>query len=82
KPLLMDEPSQGLAPIIVEEPFKTIARLKEENYSILLVKQNARKALEVADRVYLLDTGRIVYSATARKAMEDPGIRKAYLGNS
>ncbi len=80
KLLLMDEPSQGLAPIIVEELFKTIAELRSRGLSILLVEQNARKALEVADRVYVLDTGRIVYQGTAEEAAKDPAIRKAYLG--
>ena len=80
KLVLMDEPSQGLAPKIVEELFKVIARLKDEGYSILLVEQNARKALEVADRVYVLDTGRVVYTAPVEEAKRNPLIRKAYLG--
>ena len=78
--LLMDEPSQGLAPIVVEELFEKIKELKREGYSILLVEQNARKALEVADRVYVLETGQIKYHGSAEEARRDPAIRKAYLG--
>lgn len=78
--LLMDEPSQGLAPIVVEELFEKIKELKREGYSLLLVEQNARKALEVADRVYVLETGQIKYHGSAEEARRDPAIRKAYLG--
>ena len=78
--LLMDEPSMGLAPKIVDEVFKTISKLKAEGSTILLVEQNVKKALEVADRVYLLDTGRIVLHATADEAKKDPRIKKIYLG--
>jgi branched-chain amino acid transport system ATP-binding protein len=78
--LLMDEPSQGLAPVIVDEIFRKIAELKEAGQAILLVEQNVKKALEVADRVYVLDMGRVVYSAPAEQAASDPVIRKIYLG--
>lgn len=78
--LLMDEPSMGLAPKIVDDVFTTILRLKDEGVTILLVEQNARKALEVAERVYLLDTGRVVLHARADEAREDPRVKKIYLG--
>lgn len=78
--LLMDEPSQGLAPVIVDEIFRKTAELKKAGQAILLVEQNVKKALEVADRVYVLDMGKVVYSAPAEKAASDPVIRKIYLG--
>lgn len=78
--LLMDEPSQGLAPVVVDEIFRKIAELKESGQAILLVEQNVKKALEVADRVYVLDTGRIAYAATAEEAASNPIIRRIYLG--
>ncbi len=78
--LLMDEPSMGLAPKIVDEVFQTIGRLSMEGVTILLVEQNARKALEVAGRIYLLDTGRVVLHSSAEEAKRDPRIRKIYLG--
>lgn len=78
--LLMDEPSQGLAPKVVEELFQTIGRLKEEGYSLLLVEQNVVKALEVSERVYVLDQGRVVYEAPASEAVGDPVFQKTYLG--
>ncbi len=80
KLLLMDEPSQGLAPIIVEEVFKTIARLLEEGYSLLLVEQNVAKALEASQRVYVLEQGRVVYQASSQEALGDPVFKEAYLG--
>ncbi len=80
KLLLMDEPSQGLAPIIVEEVFKTIAKLLEEGYSLLLVEQNVAKALEVSQRVYVLEQGRVVYQASSQEALGDPVFKEAYLG--
>lgn len=78
--LLMDEPSQGLAPVIVDEIFRKIAELKNAGQAILLVEQNVKKALEVADRVYVLDMGRVAYTAPAAEAASDPAIRKIYLG--
>jgi len=80
KLLLMDEPSFGLAPIIIENVYETIKRLKSEGITILLVEQNAKKALEVADKCYVLDQGEIVYSADAVTASKDPNIKKLYLG--
>lgn len=78
--MLMDEPSLGLAPKIVDEVFKTISKLRSEGVAILLVEQNVRKALEVAERVYLLETGRLAYHAPAEEARKDERIKQMYLG--
>jgi branched-chain amino acid transport system ATP-binding protein len=78
--LLMDEPSLGLAPLIVARIFEVIARLKSEGVTILLVEQNARKALEVADRAYVLETGLISLSGAARELAKNPEVERAYLG--
>jgi branched-chain amino acid transport system ATP-binding protein len=78
--LLLDEPSLGLAPLIVGRIFSVIARLKSEGVTILLVEQNARKALEVADRAYVLETGLVALSGTARELAANPEIERAYLG--
>ena len=81
KLLLCDEPSLGLAPIIVQEMFRTLARLnQEEGTSILLVEQNANLAMEIAHRAYLLETGAIVASGDAKEMLDNDAIRKAYLG--
>ncbi len=80
KLLLMDEPSFGLAPIIIQDVYKTIELLKSEGLTILLVEQNAKKALEVADKCYVLDQGELVYMADAKTAANDPLIKKLYLG--
>jgi len=78
--LLMDEPSLGLAPLMVGRIFEVISRLKAEGVTILLVEQNARKALEVADRAYVLETGRIIVSGSARELAANPDVERAYLG--
>ena len=78
--LLLDEPSLGLAPLMVNRIFEVIARLKAEGVTILLVEQNARKALEIADRGYVLETGRVVLSGTARELAKNPEVERAYLG--
>jgi branched-chain amino acid transport system ATP-binding protein len=79
--LLCDEPSLGLAPIIVQEMFRILARLnQEEGTSILLVEQNANLAMEIAHRAYLLETGSIVATGDAKEMLDDDAIRKAYLG--
>lgn len=80
KLLLMDEPSQGLAPVVVDEIFKKISELKESGQAILLVEQNVKKALEIADKVYILETGRLVLEATPEEALRNPLVKKAYLG--
>jgi branched-chain amino acid transport system ATP-binding protein len=78
--LLLDEPSMGLAPIIVEEVFSTILKLKEMKTPILLVEQNANMALSVADRGYVLETGRVVLSGKASNIAAMDEIRASYLG--
>jgi branched-chain amino acid transport system ATP-binding protein len=79
--LMLDEPSLGLAPLIVAEVFRLIATLKEQGSTILLVEQNARKALAVADTAYVLEGGRITRSGPAATLRDDPGIVAAYLGH-
>ena len=78
--LLMDEPSMGLSPILVGEIFDIIQRVNEAGTTVLLVEQNARKALSIANRAYVLETGRIVKGGDAKELMHDDDIRKAYLG--
>jgi len=78
--LLMDEPSEGLAPIIVAEVGRTIARLKAEGQSILLVEQNMKLALELADEVVILNTGRVAYTGTAGEARANEGLIAQQLG--
>ena len=80
--LLLDEPSLGLAPLLVREVFATIARLHVEGITILLVEQNARMALQVAQRAYVLETGRVTLAGPAAALAEDAGVRAAYLGRS
>jgi branched-chain amino acid transport system ATP-binding protein len=78
--LLMDEPSLGLAPKIISDIFKLIRKLRSEGVAVLLVEQNAKKAIEVSDRVYLLETGRLVYEASAEEAKNNEKIKEVYLG--
>jgi len=80
--ILMDEVSLGLMPIYVEETFKVIKNLHRQGVTILLVEQNARKALSAADRGYVLETGEIVLSDTSQKLANDPQVKKAYLGGA
>ncbi len=80
--LLLDEPSMGLAPVLVREIFRVIRRLHEIGVTILLVEQNARLALEVAQRAYILETGQVVLSGAAQELRDHPQVRKAYLGGS
>ena len=80
KLLMLDEPSMGLAPILVEQIFEIIASLHKAGTTILLVEQNARMALSVADRGYVLETGKIALSGTGRELAESDDIKKAYLG--
>jgi branched-chain amino acid transport system ATP-binding protein len=80
KLLLLDEPSLGLAPLIVEEIYRKVRQLREQGTTILLVEQNAMGALAVADRGYVMETGRIVLSGAARELMEHDDVRRAYLG--
>ena len=80
KLLMLDEPSMGLAPILVEQIFKIIQTLHEAGTTILLVEQNAQAALSIADRGYVLETGKIVTSGTGTELLASPETKKAYLG--
>ena len=78
--VLMDEPSMGLSPLLVKEIFSIIGTLHENGITILLVEQNAKMALAVADRAYVLETGTITMSGIASALASDDRVRKAYLG--
>lgn len=80
KMILMDEPSMGLSPIFVEEIFSIIRDISASGTTVLLVEQNAKKALSIADRAYVLETGNITLSGDAKKLMNDESVKKAYLG--
>lgn len=80
KIVLLDEPSMGLSPILVNEIFDIIQSLNKAGTTVLLVEQNAKKALSIADRAYVLETGRIVQSGDAQVLLNDESIKKAYLG--
>ena len=78
--ILMDEPSMGLSPLLVKEIFKIIKEVHKAGITVLLVEQNARMALAIADRAYVLETGRISMSGNAADLLNDPKVKKAYLG--
>jgi branched-chain amino acid transport system ATP-binding protein len=78
--LMLDEPSLGLAPFLVDEVLDTVRKLKERGLTILLVEQNVREALEISDRAYVLQTGRITREGPARELLQSDEIRKAFLG--
>ena len=78
--LLLDEPSLGLAPLLVRSIFDTVRAINERGVTVLLVEQNARAALRLATRGYVLETGRVVMSDSARRLLADPVVREAYLG--
>lgn len=80
KLILMDEPSMGLSPIFVEEIFSIIRDISAEGTTVLLVEQNAKKALSIADRAYVLETGNITLTGDAKNLMNDESVKKAYLG--
>jgi branched-chain amino acid transport system ATP-binding protein len=80
--LILDEPSQGLAPLIVGEVFRVVSKMRDEGISVLLVEQNARMTLEIADDAYVLDDGGIVYSGNARELAADEGRVRALTGAS
>ena len=80
KIVLMDEPSMGLSPLFVAEVFKIIEEIRAGGTTVLLVEQNAKKALEIADRAYVLETGKIVLSGDAKELMNNDSVKKAYLG--
>lgn len=78
--LLLDEPSLGLAPLIIQQIFGIIEKLRDEGVTIFLVEQNAHQALKIADRGYVLENGRIVMNGTGNALLNDDSVRKAYLG--
>ena len=78
--LILDEPSLGLAPIVVDEVFRILSNFKQTGVSMLLIEQNLVKALSVADRGYVLETGQIVMKGPSKEILENPDVRKAYLG--
>jgi branched-chain amino acid transport system ATP-binding protein len=80
KLMLMDEPSMGLAPILVERSFAVIKQVHESGVAVLVVEQNANVSLSIADRGYVLSTGRLVLEGKASELLDDEGLRKAYLG--
>jgi len=80
KLMLLDEPSMGLAPILVDQIFAIIGRLKQQGITVLLVEQNAYAALAIADRGYVIETGRISHTGTGRDLLNDARVREAYLG--
>src|SRR5258708_2252277 len=82
KLLILDEPSQGLAPLVVREVFRVIAQMREDGISVLLVEQNARMSLEIADHAYVLDDGNIVYSGPAHELVADEARVRALAGAS
>jgi branched-chain amino acid transport system ATP-binding protein len=80
KLLLLDEPSLGLAPIIVRDIFRALRQIRQQGMTLLLVEQNARMALKLADRGYVMETGRIALAASARELLESPEVQATYLG--
>lgn len=78
--VMMDEPSMGLAPLIVKEIFKIIVRLRQEGNTVLLVEQNAKASLKIADRGYVLETGRVILQGPADELLENREVQRAYLG--
>ena len=82
KLLMMDEPSLGLAPIVVQEIFRIIRRISEAGTTVLLIEQNANMALHVADRAYVIENGQILMEGTGQELLEDEKVREAYLGST
>jgi len=80
KLLMLDEPSMGLAPVVVDKIFEIIELINKEGVTVLLVEQNAKRALRAASRAYVLETGQIVAAQDTASLMQDPAVRKAYLG--
>ena len=80
KLVMMDEPSMGLAPLVIKDIFAVIARLREEGGTVLLVEQNAKAALGIADRGYVLETGRIIMEGEAEELLSNREVQRAYLG--
>ena len=80
KLLLLDEPSMGLAPLIVADIFRIIREIKDAGTTVLLVEQNAKQALKIADYGYVMETGKIIIEGNAKDLLNDPGVVEAYLG--
>ena len=80
KLLLLDEPSMGLAPIFIQEIFNIIQEIQKQGTTVLLIEQNAKMALSIADRGYVLETGKVVLSGTGQELLESEEVKKAYLG--
>jgi branched-chain amino acid transport system ATP-binding protein len=80
KLLMFDEPSLGLAPILVREIFDIIRKIREEGTTVLIVEQNTKQTLSIADRAYVLETGRIILQGTGQALLNDEHVKKAYLG--
>jgi branched-chain amino acid transport system ATP-binding protein len=78
--LMLDEPSQGIMPKLVDEIFDAVQAIRRAGVTVLIVEQRLAESLEIADRAYVLQTGRVVLSGTAAQVRDDPGIRRAYLG--
>ncbi len=78
--IMMDEPSTGLAPLVVQEIFRVIVRLREEGKTVLLVEQNAKAALAIADRGYVLETGKVILQGSAQDLLANRDVQRAYLG--
>jgi branched-chain amino acid transport system ATP-binding protein len=82
KVLLLDEPSMGLAPLVVEQILEVIHAVAESGVAVLLVEQNANLALEISERAYVMETGKITLSGTGKDLLHDPKVRSAYLGEA
>ncbi|MFN0316232.1 MAG: ABC transporter ATP-binding protein, partial [Burkholderiales bacterium] len=80
KLLVLDEPSMGLAPLMVQKIFETIREVRDEGVTVLLVEQNAKLALEVSQRGYVMESGKVTLTGQAKELLENPQVRKAYLG--
>lgn len=78
--LLLDEPSLGLAPLVIRDIFEVLKRVNSTGLTVLLVEQNARMALQLANRAYILEQGRVVGHGSGAELLADPGVRRAYLG--
>ena len=79
--LMLDEPSLGLAPVIVSDVFDTICRIRDEGMTIILVEQNAKKSLSISDQAYVIENGRVVMHGTGSELLANPQIAAAYLGS-
>lgn len=80
KLILLDEPSMGLSPIYIQEVFKIIETIRDQGTTVLLIEQNAKQALSIADRGYVLASGEVKMTGTGKDLLDDPSVQKAYLG--